>query len=121
MKHRIMTPQELNQIVQDLELKGWITLSATEPNNIVNVHPTAAYNRITDSNLKETSILMPIDLMRSEENIKAQLENLRDSIKKQAFNVALGDQLPPTEVGGLFLSSVVERLKADSLPKDSVL
>ena len=30
-------------------------------------------------------------------------------------------QLPPTEVGGLFLSSVVERLKADSLPKDSVL
>lgn len=89
MKHRIMTPQELNQIVQDLELKGWITLSATEPNNIVNVHPTAAYNRITDSNLKETSILMPIDLMRSEENIKAQLENLRDSIKKQAFNVAL--------------------------------
>ena len=32
-----------------------------------------------------------------------------------------GYQLPPTEVGGLFLSSVVERLKADSLPKDSVL
>ena len=30
-------------------------------------------------------------------------------------------QLPPTEVSGLFLSSVVERLKADSLPKDSVL
>lgn len=30
-------------------------------------------------------------------------------------------QLPPTEVGGLFLSSVVERLKADSLPKYSVL
>ena len=30
-------------------------------------------------------------------------------------------QLPPTEVGGLFLSSVVKRLKADSLPKDSVL
>ena len=33
----------------------------------------------------------------------------------------LDDQLPPTEVGGLFLSSVVKRLKADSLPKDSVL
>ena len=33
----------------------------------------------------------------------------------------VGYQLPPTEVGGLFLSSVVERLKADSLPKDSVL
>ena len=31
------------------------------------------------------------------------------------------NQLPPTEVGGLFLSSVVERLKADSLPKDSIL
>ena len=31
------------------------------------------------------------------------------------------DQLPPTEVGGLFLSSVVKRLKADSLPKDSIL
>ena len=30
------------------------------------------------------------------------------------------DQLPPIEVGGLFLSSVVEQLKADSLPKDSV-
>ena len=35
--------------------------------------------------------------------------------------LALLNQLPPTEVGGLFLSSVVERLKADSLPKDSVL
>ena len=35
--------------------------------------------------------------------------------------VSCVDQLPPTEVGGLFLSSVVERLKADSLPKDSVL
>ena len=37
--------------------------------------------------------------------------------------VTLGytSQLPPTEVGGLFLSSVVKRLKADSLPKDSVL
>ena len=33
---------------------------------------------------------MPIDLMRSEENIKAQLENLRDSIRKQAPNTALG-------------------------------
>ena len=33
----------------------------------------------------------------------------------------VNNQLPPTEVGGLFLSSVVERLKADSLPKDSVL
>ena len=33
----------------------------------------------------------------------------------------LANQLPPTEVGGLFLSSVVKRLKADSLPKDSVL
>ena len=31
------------------------------------------------------------------------------------------NQLPPTEVGGLFLSSVVKRLKADSLPKDSIL
>lgn len=31
------------------------------------------------------------------------------------------NQLPPIEVGGLFLSSVVKRLKADSLPKDSVL
>ena len=36
------------------------------------------------------------------------------------INVPL-NQLPPTEVGGLFLSSVVKRLKADSLPKDSVL
>ena len=35
--------------------------------------------------------------------------------------ISLNDQLPPTEVGGLFLSSVVKRLKADSLPKDSVL
>ena len=37
---------------------------------------------------------------------------------KEAFD---NNQLPPTEVGGLFLSSVVKRLKADSLPKDSVL
>ena len=36
-------------------------------------------------------------------------------------DLTVDDQLPPTEVGGLFLSSVVERLKADSLPKDSVL
>ena len=35
--------------------------------------------------------------------------------------ICIINQLPPTEVGGLFLSSVVERLKADSLPKDSVL
>ena len=35
--------------------------------------------------------------------------------------VVVINQLPPTEVSGLFLSSVVERLKADSLPKDSVL
>ena len=31
------------------------------------------------------------------------------------------NQLSPTEVDGLFLSSVVKRLKADSLPKDSIL
>ena len=37
------------------------------------------------------------------------------------INFGVVYQLPPTEVGGLFLSSVVERLKADSLPKDSVL
>lgn len=37
------------------------------------------------------------------------------------FSVGFFYQLPPTEVGSLFLSSVVERLKADSLPKDSVL
>lgn len=38
-----------------------------------------------------------------------------------SYYKAYDHQLPPTEVGGLFLSSVVERLKADSLPKDSVL
>ena len=37
------------------------------------------------------------------------------------INAFGSNQLPPTEVGGLFLSSVVKRLKADSLPKDSVL
>lgn len=41
--------------------------------------------------------------------------------KNEPLTRAQVDQLPPTEVGGLFLSSVVERLKADSLPKDSVL
>ena len=40
---------------------------------------------------------------------------------KDLIGVIKVNQLPPTEVGGLFLSSVVERLKADSLPKDSVL
>ena len=40
---------------------------------------------------------------------------------KLLYDVIGLDQLPPTEVGGLFLSSVVKRLKADSLPKDSVL
>ena len=39
----------------------------------------------------------------------------------ETHETVLTHQLPPTEVGGLFLSSVVERLKADSLPKDSVL
>ena len=50
-------------------------------------------------------------------------------IDRYGFDATLKDynsldeinQLPPTEVGGLFLSSVVKRLKADSLPKDSVL
>ena len=53
----------------------------------------------------------------------AMYSNKRFSLGN-CFNFAvafLADQLPPTEVGGLFLSSVVERLKADSLPKDSVL
>lgn len=89
MKHRTMTPLELRQLIQDLELDNWVRLIPIECNTVVNLLPTTAYNRMTGSNLKETSILMPIDLMRSEENIKAQLENLRDSIKKQAFNVAL--------------------------------
>lgn len=97
MKERIMAPQELEQIIRNLELNGWVTLGPIEPNYIINLHPTDTYNRITGSNLKETSVLIPIDLTRSEENITAQLENLRDGIKKQAFNSALGgesDQQP---------------------------
>ena len=87
-----MTPQELNQIIQDLELNGWVTLGTTEPNNIINLHPTSTYNRMTGSDLKETSVLIPIDLTRSEENIKAQLENFRNGVMKRAFNLALGGQ-----------------------------
>lgn len=97
MKHRAMTPLELRQLIRDLELDNWVRLTPIDDNTVVdllptavNLLPTAAYNRMTGSNLKETSVLMPIDLTRSEENIKAQLENLRDSIKKQAFNTALG-------------------------------
>ena len=45
---------------------------------------------------------------------KLELKMLKEKIYKD-------NQLPPTEVGGLFLSSVVKQLKADSLPKDSVL
>ena len=92
MKHQIMTPQELEQIIRNLGLDGWITLSPVEPNYIINVHPTDTYNRITGSNLKETSVLMPIDLSRSKENITAQLENFRDNIKKQTFSITLGSQ-----------------------------
>ena len=92
MKHRTMTPLELRQLIRDLELDNWVRLTPIDVNTIVDLLPTAAYNRMTGSNLKETSVLMPIDLTRSEENIKAQLENLRDSIKKQAFNTALGDK-----------------------------
>ena len=97
MKERIMAPQELEQIIRNLKLNGWVTLGPIEPNYIINLHPTDTYDRITGSNLKETSVLMPIDLTRSEENITAQLENFRDGIKKQAFNSALGgesDQQP---------------------------
>lgn len=90
MKHRAMTPLELRQLIRDLELDNWVRLTPIDDNTVVDLLPTAAYNRMTGSNLKETSVLMPIDLTRSEENIKAQLENLRDSIKKQAFNTALG-------------------------------
>ena len=92
MKHQIMTPQELEQIIRNLGLDGWITLSPVEPNYIINVHPTDTYNRITGSNLKETSVLIPIDLSRSKENITAQLENFRDNIKKQTFSITLGSQ-----------------------------
>lgn len=92
MKDRIMAPQELEQTIRNLGLNGWVTLSPVEPNCIINLHPTDTYNRITGSNLKETSVLMPIDLTRSEENITAQLENFRDGVKKQAFSITLGGQ-----------------------------
>ena len=92
-----MTPLELRQLIRDLELDNWVRLTPIKSNTAVDLLPTAVnllptdtYNKMTGSNLKETSVLMPIDLTRSEENIKAQLENLRDSIKKQAFNTALG-------------------------------
>ena len=54
---------------------------------------------------------------------RRQLEKAFSAIIKATEEPSLDtdNQLPPTEVGGLFLSSVVERLKADSLPKDSVL
>lgn len=46
---------------------------------------------------------------------------INDYLQSDIDKLNLINQLPPTEMSGLFLSSVVERLKADSLPKDSVL
>lgn len=97
MKHRTMTPLELRQIIRDLELDNWVRLTPTVSNTAVDLLPTAVnllptdtYNKMTGSNLKETSVLIQIDLSRSKENITAQLENLSKNIKQQAFSVMSG-------------------------------
>ena len=59
-----------------------------------------------------------MELTKHIENYK---QTLNKTQQKQFDKILDVYQLPPTEVGGLFLSSVVKRLKADSLPKDSVL
>lgn len=59
------------------------------------------------------------DIVKNEDGSLTLSENEgKDTVTLKDVHL---NQLPPTEVGGLFLSSVVERLKADSLPKDSVL
>ena len=71
------------------------------------------------------TMLMSLGLLIRPENASRFWASVRDLWPSVAFVTLVPsviiDQLPPTEVGGLFLSSVVERLKADSLPKDSVL
>ena len=97
MKHRTMTPLELRQLIRDLELDNWVRLTPIDSNTAVDLLPTAVnllptdtYNKMTGSNLKETSVLIQIDLSRSKENITAQLENLSKNIKQQAFSVMSG-------------------------------
>ena len=85
-----MTRQELKQLLQDLGLDSWVTLSYVQLNNTISLLPTSTYNKMTGSDLKETTILLPIDLTRSKKNITAQLKNLRDNIKQQAFGVMSG-------------------------------
>lgn len=85
-----MTRQEFEQLLQDLELDSWVKLGFVQLNDTINLLPTNTYNKMTGSNLKETTILMPIDLSRSKENITAQLENLSKNIKQQAFGTISG-------------------------------
>lgn len=87
-----MTRQELKQLIRDLGLDSWVTLSFAQLNNTISLLPTSTYNKMTGSNLKETTILLPIDLSRSKENITAQLENLSKNIKQQAFSVMSGNK-----------------------------
>lgn len=76
---------------------------------------TVKQSRVIDSNMRGGSHVEKATLVNSGiDNSK-----IEDAMVEKCGMV--NNQLPPTEVGGLFLSSVVERLKADSLPKDSVL
>ena len=83
--------------------------------------PMATIRSFRGDNRVSDTILMGVnDISLAGHTIDdAYIDNsviMTSSVEKDSL-----DQLPPTEVGGLFLSSVVKRLKADSLPKDSIL
>ena len=73
---------------------------------------------VVDSAVADDLIAVLASASDVDRQLFVTVETVTDS---NVIKTMFRNQLPPTEVGGLFLSSVVERLKADSLPKDSVL
>ena len=129
--------EDENQLtLSDLTVDGDTMIHCSGGNNVVTNDSLIGHNyidmnvnggiicdsHINNSHLQDMSIKNShIDYSRLTDTHvdKSQVKNsytFASHIENNSF-----DQLPPTEVGGLFLSSVVKQLKADSLPKDSVL
>ena len=97
-----------------------ITHSHLQDTSIKNSH--IDYSRLTDTHVSKSQVKNSHTFASHiENNSFVELSSLGFDKVHRAKLGGMTYQLPPTEVGGLFLSSVVERLKVDSLPKDSVL
>ena len=113
--HDYRKEQDAKLARSDYDYNKWDKLYPKDKDFVDN--PTWTVTRRNDYYRKDR-------LKRSQYNYKGSdklMPNDSDFINNATWTALLLNQLPPTEVGGLFLSSVVKRLKANSLPKDSVL